>query len=282
MGASGRPPAGGTESRDDATRWGRRRARPGHRGAARRRTWQSSPRRWPWCPASTTASRWSAGPTWRRRRKGTSPSRYPSDARLARTCSAGSMAWPVSPVGMRRATTPLIATSACRRHEACRSLMSATRSSANSSPYRARQSLGYQRSRRAARRAAASDPSLTPRPSRRDRLQPQIRHAPLGSQMGPERCRPQGRQPVGAAPIMALHRLDESLSFEPAERFVQGARREPDTREALDILGQGVAVLGPIREAGENQGRRARRSGRRFRAARRGFFPLPSRCSSSP
>ena len=68
-------------------------------------------------------------------------------------------------VGMSRASTPLMATSAWRRHESGRSLMSAMSSSANSSPYRDRQSLGYQRSRRAARRAAASDTSLTQSPS---------------------------------------------------------------------------------------------------------------------
>ena len=99
--------------------------------------------------------------------------------------------------------------------------------------------------------------------------------------MSPEGGRSQGGQPVGTAPVVTLHRLDEPLSFEPAERLVERARREPDIREGLDVLGQGVPVFRPIRQARQDQGRRpgvAAEAGERLGGA----FLIPCAASSSP
>jgi hypothetical protein len=62
------------------------------------------------------------------------PNAQPSDAKLARTWSPGSIAWPVSPALVSLAVSPLQATSALRRNERGRSQISAVSSSVNSSP----------------------------------------------------------------------------------------------------------------------------------------------------
>jgi hypothetical protein len=59
---------------------------------------------------------------------------HPSDARLARIWSEGSSGLALSPAPVRRATNPLRATSALRRHDRGRSDRSATSNSANSAP----------------------------------------------------------------------------------------------------------------------------------------------------
>jgi hypothetical protein len=56
---------------------------------------------------------------------------------------------------------------------------------------------------------------------------------------------------------VAVERFDESLTLESAKRLVEGARCKPHSGERLDVLGQGIAMLGPLREAGEDQGRGA-------------------------
>ena len=71
--------------------------------------------------------------------------------------------------------------------------------------------------------------------------------------MNPEGFRAYGSQLVGPPAVGALERLDETLSLEPAQSLVEGARCEPHSGEGLDVLGQGVPVLGPLRQAGEDQ-----------------------------
>src|SRR5262249_4629400 len=63
-------------------------------------------------------------------------------------------------------------------------------------------------------------------------------------------------QPVGAAPILARHSLDETESFQPVERFVESSGRESNAGELLDVLGQRPAVLRTVGGTGENQGGR--------------------------
>src|ERR1700723_4292145 len=76
--------------------------------------------------------------------------------------------------------------------------------------------------------------------------------------MGAQRGRSRGGQPVRAAPVMALDALDHALRLEPGERLIQRAWREPDPGEGLDVLGQGVAMLGAVGQAREDQRGRAR------------------------
>src|SRR5580704_17122129 len=76
--------------------------------------------------------------------------------------------------------------------------------------------------------------------------------------MGAQRGRSRGGQPVRAAPVMALDALDHALRLEPGERFIQRAWREPDPGEGLDVLGEGVAMLGAVGQTREDQRGRPR------------------------
>src|SRR6266702_126012 len=76
--------------------------------------------------------------------------------------------------------------------------------------------------------------------------------------MGAQCGRSRGGQPVRAAPVMALDALDHALRLEPGERFIQRAWREPDPGEELDVLGEGVAMLGAVGQAREDQRGRPR------------------------
>src|ERR1039457_3896601 len=76
--------------------------------------------------------------------------------------------------------------------------------------------------------------------------------------MGAQRGRSRGGQPVRAAPVMALDALDHALRLEPGERFIQRAWREPDPGEGLDVLSEGIAVLGTVGQAREDQRGRPR------------------------
>src|SRR5580658_57720 len=76
--------------------------------------------------------------------------------------------------------------------------------------------------------------------------------------MGAQRGRSRGGQPVRAAPVMALDAFDHALRLEPGQRFIQRAGREPDPGEGLDVLGEGVAMLGAVGQAREDQRGRPR------------------------
>lgn len=59
--------------------------------------------------------------------------------------------------------------------------------------------------------------------------------------------------PIGPPTTIFGQRLDEALLFKSLDSPVERARLEPDTGKGLDVLGQRVAVLGPVREARQNQ-----------------------------
>src|SRR5947207_15453438 len=62
-----------------------------------------------------------------------------------------------------------------------------------------------------------------------------------------------GGEPVRAAAVLGVERLDEPALFEPAQRAVEGTRTEPHPGERLDVLHQGVPVLVAAGEAAEDQ-----------------------------
>ena len=82
--------------------------------------------------------------------------------------------------------------------------------------------------------------------------------AALRVQVGPERLRSHGREPVRAPPVMALDGLDQPLRLKAGKGLVEGAGRQADAGEGLDVLGQGVAMLGAVRQAGQDERGRAR------------------------
>ena len=114
-------------------------------------------------------------------------------------------------------------------------------------------------------------PSCLPGGATRDR-----RHA-LRVEVGPQGRRADGGQPVGAAAVLALHCLDQPLRFQAGERLVERAGRQPDAGEGLDVLGQGIAVLGAVRQAGQDQrGRAGVAAETGERLARSGSGSLPA------
>jgi hypothetical protein len=74
--------------------------------------------------------------------------------------------------------------------------------------------------------------------------------------MGPQRRSSYAGELIGATSILALKCDDQPFSFETGERLVERPGSEANIGESLDVLGQGVAVLGPVRKAGEDEGRR--------------------------
>jgi len=56
---------------------------------------------------------------------------------------------------------------------------------------------------------------------------------------------------------VALDGFDQPLRLEAGERLVERAWRQADAGEGLDVLGQGVAVLGAVGETGEDERSRA-------------------------
>ena len=142
------------QNRDDEQ--GRHRDRRGYRGEGGGGGGARS------AAARTTASRWSAGTTSRRRSRArprdSSRARPGSRSRaVRRRCRRPCLLpWPPGsrsgrphrPAADSRATRPPRTTSIVRPGACGRSSMSETSSSANSSPYRSRQVLGYQRSSR--------------------------------------------------------------------------------------------------------------------------------------
>ena len=106
--------------------------------------------------------------------------------------------------------------------------------------------------------------------------QPEVGDTPLRVEVGPQRHRAHRREPVGATAVLTLDRLDQPLRLEAGERLIQRAGRQPDAGEGLDVLGQGIAVLGAVREAGEDERGRsgvAAEPGERLRGVRLRFAP---------
>ena len=95
-------------------------------------------------------------------------------------------------------------------------------------------------------------------PVGREAAQADVGDAALRVQVGLERGRARGRQPVGAAAVLGFERLDQALRLQPGERLVERAGRQPDPGEGLDVLGERVPVLGPVGEAGQDQRGRPR------------------------
>src|SRR5215472_18249806 len=65
-------------------------------------------------------------------------------------------------------------------------------------------------------------------------------------------------QPVRPAPVVALKRLDHAVCLKSAQRFVERAGRESDTRERFDVLGERVPVLGAVSQTRQDKAGRAR------------------------
>ena len=65
---------------------------------------------------------------------------------------------------------------------------------------------------------------------------------------------------VGTAAVLARQRLDQAAALEARQRPVEGAGAELHPRHRLDVLGYRVAVLRPLREAGEHEQPRIRRT----------------------
>ena len=154
-------------------------------------------------------------------------------------------------------------TSRVRAAERGRSSRSEISSSVNSSPYRSRQALGYQRSSRAARRAASEPTRAHCRaparaPVQREAAQADLGDAGLRGQVRLERGRPGGGEPVGPPTVFGFERLDQALRLKPGERLVEGAGREAHSGEPLDVLGERVPVLGAVGQARQDQRGRAR------------------------
>ena len=190
------------------------------------------------CRRGTTASRWSAGTTSRRRSRARPRGSSRATTRLAVTCrpTATSPAVPEAvaprprsgkphtPAADSRATSPPRTTSSVRPGACGRSSMSDTSSSANSSPYRSRHVLGYQRQqpllpvwrhrrrgstlRRRRPRARARSPGG---PVDRETAQADVGHPALRVQVRLERDRADGRELVRAPAVVRLERLDHSL-----------------------------------------------------------------------
>ena len=60
-------------------------------------------------------------------------------------------------------------------------------------------------------------------------------------------------QSIGATSGVTLERFDEATLLESGDRAIQRPRTEHDARERFDVLGEGVAVLGPSGETGQDQ-----------------------------
>src|SRR5262249_26652593 len=80
----------------------------------------------------------------------------------------------------------------------------------------------------------------------------------LGVQVRLERHRAAGGQPIRAAAVVAVDRLDQASRFEAGERLVEGARREAHPGERLDVLGERIPVFSAVGETGQDQRGRPR------------------------
>jgi hypothetical protein len=58
---------------------------------------------------------------------------------------------------------------------------------------------------------------------------------------------------IGATSSVAFKGFDETALFESSDRAVECARAQYDARERFDVLGERVAVLGPVRETRQDQ-----------------------------
>ncbi len=61
------------------------------------------------------------------------------------------------------------------------------------------------------------------------------------------------RQSIGLPALLRFQWLNPSLPFQPCDGSVQSARPQSATTHAKNILDHGIAVLGPIRQAGHHQ-----------------------------
>ena len=65
------------------------------------------------------------------------------------------------------------------------------------------------------------------------------------------------RQLIRLAPIRGRQRLNQTAGFQPGQNFVECAGSQVHSRKAFDVLGQRLAVLGSVRQAGQHEGGRA-------------------------
>ena len=65
--------------------------------------------------------------------------------------------------------------------------------------------------------------------------------------------RPDRGEPIRSPPIDRRQRFDEAEQLEPGQRRVQRARAHRPASALLDVLHDGVAVLGPVSEADQDE-----------------------------
>jgi hypothetical protein len=63
---------------------------------------------------------------------------------------------------------------------------------------------------------------------------------------------PRRGHPVWSAALLGREGLDETALFEPADRPIQRAWAKPDADLRCDVLGDGITMLRPVSETGEN------------------------------
>ena len=71
-------------------------------------------------------------------------------------------------------------------------------------------------------------------------------------------------QPIGPASILGFERFDPALPFQAANRTVKRSRAQTRTAHRFDVVQHGVSVLGPVREACQNQELGVRKMSRRI------------------
>ena len=154
----------------------------------------------------------------------------------------------------------------------------------NSSPYRSRHARGYQRSSLAtagSRDSRHAPPGLRVRPvrgrgrhagsspSRVSRARPASVTRRMSARAPASAAEPAAVIWYGRRRSVAVQRLDETALFQPGDRPVQGARAERHPGEVLDVLGQRMAVLRPLRQADQDEQRRVVRPAQPARRAAR-------------
>jgi hypothetical protein len=75
----------------------------------------------------------------------------------------------------------------------------------------------------------------------------------LGRDVLGEHCCALGGQSVWASTIFGFEGNNQSSAFEAREYLIEGAGRQMDARELLDILHEGVAVFVTSRETGKDE-----------------------------
>src|SRR5947207_739356 len=66
------------------------------------------------------------------------------------------------------------------------------------------------------------------------------------------------REAIGLAAVLGWQRLDQLLALQTCDRSVQSAWAQAGPAHLRDVVDHGVAVLGPVRQAGQHQQWRVR------------------------